>query len=120
MRSDRQVRRARRLLYDDSEMADEGATPQDSFKRGFYLGKIVALDWVLGGPASMVSMHLDHKDYESLEREAGDELEEFLEKPARPQTDEDKEASRWLLSDLDLDDDDDFGDYSVIRPQNER
>jgi hypothetical protein len=84
MRSEAEIREVCDRLGQEPDR-DTGEIPalhwrDDTFRYGFLVGKIVALEWVLGGgPAIDVSTHHDFEDWVREQREAAEELRRRLQ-----------------------------------------
>ena len=62
MRSEEEVQH----VFDNFDVAEESelmASWGDNFKYGYWSGKLVALEWVLGGPLDPVKIHHDFESY---------------------------------------------------------
>jgi hypothetical protein len=83
MRSELEIREVYDRLGQEPER-DTHKTPlfdwsADTFKFGFLVGKLTALGWVLGDErGAEVASDYDYEDWRRTQKEAGDDLKEFL------------------------------------------
>jgi hypothetical protein len=76
MRNEEEIRRVVENLAPEPDAPDPTG---DNFKYGYFMGKLAALEWVLGdAPSSDMTSHFDFEDWMREQKEAGDAVREKL------------------------------------------
>jgi hypothetical protein len=87
MRNEEEIREVLEKLDRDKGSLNQASDDfkSDDFKYGYLMGKMTALEWVLGdAPSSDIGIHFDFEDWERELREAGEEVRGRLKDENRP------------------------------------